>query len=83
MTAKGKRLGTVLHVMNDRVIVRAGKLNPKRVLNATVVTADKRQIGKVYDIFGPVGHPYVSIKVSAAANREELSKLAQKALFVL
>jgi rRNA processing protein Gar1 len=80
MTAKGKRLGTVLHVMNNQVIVRAGKLNLKRVLNATVVTAEKRQIGKVYDIFGPVGHPYVSIKVFASVKREELP---QKALFVL
>ncbi len=80
MTTKGKRLGTVLHVMNDQVIVRAGKLNIKRVLNATVVTADKRQIGTVYDVFGPVGHPYVSIKVFATVKREELP---QKALFVL
>ena len=80
MTAKGKRLGTVLHVMNEQVIARAGKLNLKRVLNATVVTADYRQIGKVYDVFGPVGHPYVSIKVFASVKREELP---QKALFVL
>jgi rRNA processing protein Gar1 len=80
MTTTGKRLGTVLHVMNDQVIVRAGELNLKRVLNATVVTADKRQIGKVYDVFGPVGHPYVSIKVFASVKREELP---QKALFVL
>ena len=80
MTTKGKRLGTVLHVMNDQVIVRAGKLNLKRVLNATVVTAEKRQIGKVNDVFGPVGHPYVSIKVFAPVKREELP---QKALFVL
>ncbi len=78
--AKAKRLGTVLHVMNDRAIVRAGKLNPKRVLNATVVTADKRPLGKVHDIFGPVGHPYVSIKVSATAKRAELP---QKVVFVL
>jgi rRNA processing protein Gar1 len=80
MTTTGKRLGTVLHVMNDQVIVRAGELNLKRVLNATVVTADKREIGKVYDVFGPVGHPYVSIKVFASVKREELP---QKALFVL
>ena len=80
MTAKGKRLGTVLHVMNDQAIVRAGKFNLKRVLNATVVTADKRQIGRVYDVFGPVGHPYVSIKIFASVKREELP---QKALFVL
>ncbi|MBN1455198.1 MAG: H/ACA RNA-protein complex protein Gar1 [Methanomicrobia archaeon] len=80
MTTKAKRLGTVLHVMNDQVIVRTGKLNLKRVLNANVVTADKRQIGKVYDVFGPVGHPYVSIKVFASVKREELP---QKALFVL
>jgi rRNA processing protein Gar1 len=80
MTTKGKRLGTVLHVMNDQVIVRAEKLNLKRALNATVVTAEKRQIGKVYDVFGPVGHPYVSIKVFASVKREELP---QKALFVL
>ncbi|MGC9444882.1 MAG: H/ACA ribonucleoprotein complex subunit GAR1 [Candidatus Methanospirareceae archaeon] len=77
---KGKRLGTVLHVMNNQVIVRAQKLNLKRVLNATVVTTDKRQIGKVYDVFGPVDHPYVTVKVFASVKREELP---QKALFVL
>ncbi|HDS44767.1 MAG TPA: H/ACA RNA-protein complex protein Gar1 [Methanomicrobia archaeon] len=75
MATKGKRLGTVLHVLNDQVIVRSGKLNIKRVLNATVVTAEKQQIGTVYDVFGPVGHPYVSIKVFASVKREELPQM--------
>lgn len=76
-------LGTVLHSMNKKLVVRGGKQKVKRVLNAVAVTEDKRKIGKVYDIFGPVDRPYVAIKVFAGLEEAELKKLEHKKIFVL
>ena len=81
--AKESGLGTVLHIMDKKLIVRGGKLNIKRVINSMVVTEDKRKIGKVYDVFGPVNAPYVGVKVSGALKEEDLKKLVHKKLYVL
>jgi RNA-binding protein len=80
---KERGLGTVLHVMDKMLIVRGGKQKVKKVLNSTVVTGDKQKIGKVYDIFGPVNRPYVSVKVFGGLKETELEELAHKKLYVL
>ena len=82
-TVKKRVLGLVLHSMDKTLIVRGGAQKVKRVLNAVAVTEDKRKIGKVYDIFGPVDRPYVAIKVFAGLEEAELKQLAHKKLFVL
>ena len=81
--SKRKGLGTVLHIMGKLLIVRGGRLRVEGMINALVVTEDKKKIGKVYDIFGPVEHPYVSIKTLGALKEEELKKLVHKKLYVL
>ena len=81
--AKERGLGTVLHVMDKVLIVRGGKQKVKKVLNSTVVTADKQKIGKVYDVFGSVSRPYVSVKVFGGLKGAKLEELAHKKLYVL
>ena len=78
-------LGTVLHIVDKKLIVRSGKLKVKKVINSIAVTEDKGEIGKVYDIFGPVNRPYVGIRVFEGLKLKEgeLKKLAHKKLYVL
>jgi rRNA processing protein Gar1 len=78
-------LGTVLHITDKKLIVRSGKLKVKKVINSIAVTEDKREIGKVYDIFGPVNRPYVGIRVFEGLKLKEgeLKKLVHKKLYVL
>ena len=78
-----KGLGTVLHIMDKLLIVRGGRLPVEGMINALVMTEDKKKIGKVYDIFGPVDQPYVSIKILGDLKEEELKKLVHKKLYVL
>jgi RNA-binding protein len=65
-----KRLGTVLHLSGRRnLIVRGdkmkspGSLNNLPRINSVVVDKSVKQIGKVNGIFGPVDHPYISVRV--------------------
>ncbi len=85
MNQKGtaRSLGTVLHLVDHKLIVRAGNLNVRRVINAPVVTDRKKRIGTVYDIFGPVARPYVAVKIAAPLSDEELQQLVQKKVYVL
>lgn len=80
---KDRGLGTVLHIMDKKLIVRGGKLKIKRVINSMAVTEDNRKIGKVYDVFGPVNRPYVGVKVSGGLKEADLQGLAHKKLYVL
>jgi len=80
-----KPLGTVLHVLNSIMIVRVGVGGKKlravgELLNSVVMNGRNREIGRVYDIFGPVDHPYITVKLFTGAN---LSDLQNKKVFVL
>ena len=58
-----KRLGKVLHLStHGNLIIRLedGTL-PK--MNMKVVTTKMERVGSVYDIFGPEGAPYVSVRL--------------------
>ncbi len=55
-----RRLGTVLHVSSHGYIIVQAELFPTP--NSTVVTKRMKKIGTVYDVFGPVTSPYVSVK---------------------
>ncbi len=61
-----KRLGTVLHIVDNLLIVRADKAPEKDVLfqNSMVFTKKMKKIGKIKELFGPVNNPYFSIKIS-------------------
>jgi RNA-binding protein len=76
---KGLRgLGTVLHIVDHKLIVKGGGIKVERLINSIVMTEEKRKIGKVYDVFGPVDRPYLSIKVFEGVKEEELKRLAHK-----
>jgi RNA-binding protein len=68
-----KRLGKVLHLSkNKNLILRTTtKIKPQ----TTVIDSHLNQIGKIYDIFGPVSHPYVSIKPTIKNPEKMLGRL--------
>jgi RNA-binding protein len=78
-----RKLGTVLHLVDKKLIVRGGRLRVEGVINSIVMSENKRKIGRVYDIFGPVNRPYVSIKIHEGIKEEELKKLVHNELYVL
>jgi len=76
-----RALGTALHIVDHKLIVRGARVKVEHILNSVVMTVDNRKIGKVYDVFGPVDQPYVSIKVFKGVDEEELKRLANKKIF--
>ena len=61
-----KRLGTALHEVQKRLIVRgeqivAGETDIPR-MNSWVVDQKRTKVGKIFDIFGPVRHPYIIVR---------------------
>jgi len=88
---KRKPLGNVLHVLNNIMIVR-GKRKSKRksleavsgLLNSVVLDGRNRGIGRIYDIFGPVDHPYISVKFFTGVNQNRaVADLKREEVFVL
>ena len=67
-----KRLGTALHVISKKLIVRGepvgegAGLSPK--INSIVVDRKRIKIGKILDIFGPVNHPYFIVRPNKEAD---------------
>ena len=59
------RLGTILHIMNNEedAIVRTNGLKTK-IIGKKVVDKNIKEIGKVFDVFGPVKRPYLIIKLN-------------------
>lgn len=57
-----KRLGKVLHLSKSgRLIVKSQlKVKPGSV----TLSQDLKNIGTIFDIFGPVENPYISVKPS-------------------
>ena len=78
-----KGLGTVLHIADHKLIVKGGTTKVDRIVNSIAMTREKRRIGKVYDVFGPINRPYISIKVFKGIKEEELQKLVSKKIFAL
>jgi RNA-binding protein len=78
-----RKLGTVLHVFDHKLIVKGSRIKVERIINSVVVTEEKRRIGKVYDIFGPVNQPYIGITAFEGVKEEEIKRLANKKIFVL
>jgi len=63
-----RRLGTALHIVQQRIIVRAEPVEESESqllkVNSLVVDQKRMRIGKVFDVFGPVRHPYVIVKLN-------------------
>ena len=54
-----KRLGKVLHLSNSRKLILKTKVNVRA--GTKVLLAKYKPVGRVFDIFGPIENPYVSI----------------------
>jgi len=79
-----KRLGTVLHTIDNILIVRAdktldlGTLNP----NSMIVTKTLRKLGKVKELFGPEKNPYISVRLFKDIKEPELTKLKNERVYL-
>jgi len=71
-----ERIGKVLHITSDKNIILKTE-NPVRI-GDKVVDENLKPIGKIFDIFGPVSSPYVSVKTDA----ENLHRFADRILYV-
>ena len=73
-----KRLGTALHAVQNKLIVQSeqavgnGSENNISRTNSWVVDQKRTRVGKVFDIFGSINHPYIIVRpnrgVDAAAH---------------
>lgn len=61
-----RRINKVLFISNQKhliVRVASNKINALNI-GQTVVTKNLTKLGRIFDIFGPVNHPFVSIKLN-------------------
>lgn len=75
-----RRLGSILHVMNNNEIaVLHTEKAIKKIIRKKVVDEQINPIGRVYDIFGPVKNPYVVIKLN---KNIDVNKISEKTLYI-
>ncbi|MDI6888627.1 MAG: Gar1/Naf1 family protein [Methanocellales archaeon] len=68
-----KRLGVVLHPSSHKgLIVRSQFEKGLPKINSVVVTERMEKIGEVYDVFGPVKRPYISVRLYGASRAHAL-----------
>jgi len=79
-----KRLGAILHIIENLLIVRADSTLEHSVLreNLLVVTRKMKRIGKIKEIFGPVNAPYISIKMFKDINASEIKGLKNERVYL-
>jgi len=79
-----KRLGAILHIMDNLLIVRADSTLEQSFLheNLLVVTKRMKRIGKIKEIFGPVNAPYISIKMLKDINASEIKGLKNERVYL-
>ncbi|MCX9083401.1 MAG: Gar1/Naf1 family protein [Candidatus Methanoperedens sp.] len=79
-----KRLGTVLHTIDNTLVVRAdktldlGTLNP----NSMIITKTMRKIGKVKELFGPEKNPYISVRLFKDIKEPEITRLKNERVYL-
>ncbi|WP_423996667.1 H/ACA ribonucleoprotein complex subunit GAR1 [Halorubrum trapanicum] len=67
-----RRVGTVVRTAGGLAIARGGPdAEPPRI-GATVVDESLSTVGRVVDVFGPVGHPYVAVTPSDGVGLADL-----------
>lgn len=66
------RLGTAQHAVQNRLIVRGEPLegNEKNIPkgNSVVVDQKRTKIGRIFDVFGSVKHPYIIVRPNRGIN---------------
>ena len=74
-----RALGRVLHVASRGLVARADQI-PK--LGQMVFDSKGKQIGSIFDIFGPVKSPYVVIKPASGFSYGDLGKLIDSTIYM-
>ncbi|MDY0387824.1 MAG: Gar1/Naf1 family protein [Methanolobus sp.] len=84
-----KRLGKVLHISKQKeIVVRgdvkqfSGSMKEIPIINIFVLDKSIKPIGKVSAIFGPVDHPYFTLKPDKRTIAAGLEKLVNERVYV-
>lgn len=79
-----KRLGTVLHRVDNLLIIRADKNLDTGMLSQglAVITKRSKKIGKVKELFGPVVSPYISATILKDIAGSELIDLKNERVYL-
>jgi RNA-binding protein len=63
-----KRLGTALHVVQNKLIVQSEQIAEIPRVGSWAVDKKRTRVGRVFDIFGPVSHPYIIVRPNRGAD---------------
>ncbi|MDD5473513.1 MAG: Gar1/Naf1 family protein [Candidatus Methanoperedens sp.] len=79
-----KRLGTVLHTVDNLLIIRADKTFQTDALfaNSMIITKSMKKLGKIKELFGPVKAPYISIKLFKEIKDVEIMNLRNERVYL-
>lgn len=79
-----KRLGAILHIMDNFLIVRADSALEHGIYreDLLVVTRKMKKIGKIKEIFGPVNAPYISIRMFKDITSSEIKGLKNERVYL-
>ena len=84
-----KRLGTVLHIINNKTMIvkcddvkSINSFKKQFRINSVVVTRSVKSIGKIKDVIGPMGSPYASIKIFKKVSTLDLQKCINERIYV-
>ena len=68
-----RRLSKVLHISNQKHLIL--RVPPNQInalkIGQQIVTKNLAKIGRIFDIFGPVNHPYISIQLNPGIEGED------------
>lgn len=79
-----KRLGTVLHNIDNLLIVHADITLDKSGLSqrSIVITKKMKRIGTIKEMFGPLDNPYFSIQLYKGISGSELLELKNERVYL-
>lgn len=79
-----RRLGTVLHTSSHKgLILRSESSDEMPKTNSVVVMKKMKKIGRVYDVFGPVKRPYISIRLYDDISMSDARALKDQRVYIL
>ena len=75
-----RRLGKAMHLRGARRLVIKASFAPR--ISDIVYDDRMRPVGRVYDVFGPVDSPYVSVLLNPELGEREAEALVGRYFFV-
>ena len=81
---KLKRLGAILHIMDNFLVVRADSTLEHGIYHEglLVVNRKMKKIGRIKEIFGPVKAPYISIRMFKDITSSEIDGLKNERVYL-